>query len=237
MMKEQMDTLVKLQAILSEAAEIRTELTSVPEKIRSVDRQRETSANSIAEQSALVDELTKKYRSFETDAKQNQSQISKSQVKLQSVKTNKEYQSSLKEIEELKKNNSLLEDEMLECLDQIDAAEKGLVEKRSDFDRLAVQLDDQRTRIERDAAEKKERLALLDSEEADVMSSVDSNLMSVFNTVKEKQPRGVAIAAVKDAVCQGCNVNIPPQRYNELQRGDQLMFCPNCQRIIYWKQD
>jgi uncharacterized protein len=41
---------------------------------------------------------------------------------------------------------------------------------------------------------------------------------------------------VSDAVCNGCNVNLPPQLYNELQRSDTLRYCPNCQRIIYWKE-
>ncbi|RLB78229.1 MAG: hypothetical protein DRH24_14815, partial [Deltaproteobacteria bacterium] len=41
---------------------------------------------------------------------------------------------------------------------------------------------------------------------------------------------------VKDALCHGCNVNLPPQLYNELFLGDSLKFCPNCQRIIYLKE-
>jgi hypothetical protein len=45
----------------------------------------------------------------------------------------------------------------------------------------------------------------------------------------------VGIIAVIDAVCQGCHMNIPPQMYNELQRGDNLTKCPMCQRLIYWK--
>jgi uncharacterized protein len=31
-------------------------------------------------------------------------------------------------------------------------------------------------------------------------------------------------------------MNIPPQMYNELQRSDILMFCPHCQRIVYWRE-
>ncbi len=43
----------------------------------------------------------------------------------------------------------------------------------------------------------------------------------------------MAIAKVEDAVCEGCHMNIPPQMYNELQRFESLMYCPQCQRIIY----
>jgi predicted nucleic acid-binding Zn-ribbon protein len=30
---------------------------------------------------------------------------------------------------------------------------------------------------------------------------------------------------------------IPPQRFNELIRGEKLMDCPSCRRIIYWGDD
>jgi predicted nucleic acid-binding Zn-ribbon protein len=30
---------------------------------------------------------------------------------------------------------------------------------------------------------------------------------------------------------------IPPQKFNELIRGDKLMNCPNCARIMYWAED
>jgi predicted nucleic acid-binding Zn-ribbon protein len=41
--------------------------------------------------------------------------------------------------------------------------------------------------------------------------------------------------AVKNGTCQGCNMNIPPQLYNVLQRGVSIEICPSCSRIIYWE--
>ena len=42
------------------------------------------------------------------------------------------------------------------------------------------------------------------------------------------------IVAVKDGVCSGCNIAVPPQAFIELQRGRQILSCPNCQRLIFW---
>ena len=125
-MKEQINILIKLQKIESEAAEVSAMLKSVSEKIKNVDLQRETFEQAIIDRTVLIEDLTKKYRSFEADAAQNQAQVEKSREKLRSVKTNKEYQSSLKEIEDLKARNAQIEDEMLEHLDQIDGLEKTL---------------------------------------------------------------------------------------------------------------
>ena len=45
------------------------------------------------------------------------------------------------------------------------------------------------------------------------------------------------MSAVVGGVCQTCHMGIPPQRFNELRRGDALMSCSNCKRIIYWADD
>ncbi len=235
-MKEQINILIKLQKIESEAAEVSAMLKSVSEKIKNVDLQRETFEQAIIDRTVLIEDLTKKYRSFEADAAQNQAQVEKSREKLRSVKTNKEYQSSLKEIEDLKARNAQIEDEMLEHLDQIDGLEKTLAEEKTSFQHLSIELEDEKRSIEQAAAKDKARLARLVADKNEVAGSLDKAMLDVFLTVRKKRTTGVAIVPVVEAACQGCNVNIPPQMYNEMQRCNQLHFCPNCQRIIYWDQ-
>ena len=48
--------------------------------------------------------------------------------------------------------------------------------------------------------------------------------------------RGLAVVSVRNGTCQGCNMNIPPQLYNVLQRGQTVETCPSCHRIIYWEE-
>ena len=45
---------------------------------------------------------------------------------------------------------------------------------------------------------------------------------------------GLALASVENGTCRGCNMNIPPQLFNVLQRGNSVETCPYCHRIIYW---
>jgi hypothetical protein len=48
--------------------------------------------------------------------------------------------------------------------------------------------------------------------------------------------RGLALAPVSNGTCRGCNMNIPPQLFNVLQRGTTIETCPYCHRIIYWDE-
>lgn len=236
-MREQLETLTRLQALQIEAIDIQCILDRVPERLQAVDAQREEHEAGLAEINEQLASLNRSYRTLERDAKANQVLVDKSQDKLRSVKTNKEYQSSLKEIDDLKRKNSQLEDEMLDCLDRIEALEHALAERKAEFERLARELESEKADILKEAEAKERELDRVVSAEKEVAQTVPPDLLTVFNTVKQKQARGIAIAPVTDALCHACHVKLPPQRYNELQRGDQLMFCPNCQRIIYWKQN
>ena len=47
-------------------------------------------------------------------------------------------------------------------------------------------------------------------------AATDAVLLDIFKQQLMKQSDGIAIVAVENAVCQGCNMNIPPQMFNEL---------------------
>ena len=233
--EEQIVTLVKLQKIDTETAKLERFLQQVPVRIGSLEEKLEKFIHAIEEQENVIGELNKKYRTYESDVQMNLGKIQKSQEKLRSVKTNKEYQSSLKEIEDIKAKNSKIEDEMLEFLEKIEKAEKDLNERKQVHSQIVDDINQEKEIIESEADESKQKLAELAADRSAVAGGIDSALLDIFYRVKSKQADAVAIAEVKDATCQGCNLNIPPQMYIELQHRNSLKNCPNCERIIYWE--
>lgn len=234
-MKKQIEILVKFQRIEIEKKQIQLKLDDVSTKIEALDNRVAESENLLESESVRLDDLKKQYRQFESDVQMNLAQIQKSNEKLRSVKTNKEYQSMLKEIDEVKKKNSLLEDEMIACLDQMDVVEQDINEKTKALSEFKDQAAADKASILSDTEEGRKRLAQLEIEQENVFQQVDPDLMKKYVAVKALV-RNTALAAVKNAVCQGCNLNIPPQLFNELQRFESLTFCPHCQRIIYWQE-
>jgi predicted nucleic acid-binding Zn-ribbon protein len=169
---------------------------------------------------------------LELDANMTFPKIAKSKEKLSSVKTNKEYQALLKEIEDLKTVNSRIEDQMLEILEQIDKAEMRLSEKNQGFESAKIRVADEKADITKAAEEDRTRLAGLQVDFQKVLDTVNPDILKAFTSVRSRIGN-LAIAKVEDAVCAGCHMNIPPQMYNDLQRFESLMYCPQCQRIIY----
>ena len=233
--KEQIDTLVKVQQIEIEAERLKAFLNEVPARIKDLAQTLEAYISSVENDEAATEEFHKLYRAREADVQMNLSKIQKSQEKLRSVKTNKEYQSSLKEIDDIKAANSKLEDEMLEILEKLDVAEKALKERKQHYNEIVDESEREKVFIKEEAQLREKQLAELESNRVAIVAELKGEMLTIYNQVKAKQGDRVAIVAVKDAVCQGCNMNIPPQVYNELQRCDRVRYCPSCDRIIYWK--
>ena len=234
-MREQIEDLVKLQQIETETVRIKSALNDVSKMLDDLDSGVKIFEQTIETQERIINELKKQYRDHESDIQLNLEKEQKIQAKLRSVKNNKEYQALLKEIEDVRRKNSEIEDEMIDFLDRMDITEKIITTKKDEYINIFEDAKSEKESIKQNAETRKKRLAELDMEGAEVSRLIDPELLKRYLIIKEQSPGGLAVVLVKDAVCHGCNVNIPPQLYNELFRCDSLRFCPNCQRIIYIK--
>jgi predicted nucleic acid-binding Zn-ribbon protein len=81
-----------------------------------------------------------------------------------------------------------------------------------------------------------EDLRSLEMERDRLRAVIEEELLKRYSFIRERKG-GVAVSPVIKGVCQACHLDIPPQQFNELIRGDKLMTCPNCIRIIYWGED
>jgi predicted nucleic acid-binding Zn-ribbon protein len=234
--KNDIAALVKLQKIDIETGKLKTYLQDVPFQIKNLDQKLEEFTRKVENDEDLITELNKKYRTSESDIQSNLGKIAKSQEKLRAVKTNKEYQSSLKEIDDIKAINSKIEDGMLEFLEKIETAEKVLNESKQQSSRIVEEISQDKKSYEKGAEQSKIDLTALESERDIAAAALAAELLIIFNRQLMKQGDGIAIVEVKNAVCQGCYMNIPSQMYNELQRGNSLKYCPSCERVIYWQE-
>jgi predicted nucleic acid-binding Zn-ribbon protein len=230
--RDQIELLVELQQKEIEAARFQTELDQIPAKTDLMTSELKEFEEAIEAQNAALKELKTVYRSFDIQIQENQARIKKREEQLRAVTTNKEYQAILKEIEEIKKADSRIEDETIECLDKIDAAAKEVKEKEVTYSEEKEVVNQKIAELEAEAEKQRKILKKLLSKNKTLSGKIDPELMKQFVFIKS-QARGIAIVEVKEAICQGCNMNIPPQMYNELHKEDELRNCPHCHRMIY----
>ena len=143
----------------------------------------------------------------------------------------------LKEIEDQEAKNSQIEDQMLVCLDRLDEVENRITRKKEEYLAISDRIKSEKGRIGQEVAQQQQKLDQLDEDRQDVGNMVEPQLLEKYNLIQSQQMTRIAIVPVKNSVCYGCNLNLPPQMYNELHRRDALMFCPHCHRIVYWEEE
>lgn len=233
--KKQINFLINLQEIELQTYDIEATLSDVSTQFDALDNKLVKFEQIIKDEQFSLDELKKNYRSDDSEMQTFSSQIKKNNEKLGAIKTNKEYNALLKEIEDLEKKNSQIEDKMLEDLECVEKTEKLLVQKQKEYSQLDKNVVNEKELIKQKIKKLEKKLVQLNSDKDNVSDKIDQKLLDTYNTIKQRTGK-IAVSRVENSICKGCNVNIPPQLYNELHRQDSLKFCPKCQRIIYATQ-
>jgi len=231
--RQQINLLVKLQRLELDIRRDRQVLNQVDTRMAALDDQLKEFTAAVENGKARGEALAKTCRALESELQINQGRVAKSQDKLRAVKTNKEYQMGLKEIDDLGAIGSNIEDDILACLEEIETVNMTLAQDQKRLDTQAELIRREKSSVQHEAQETNARLVQMEKQASELSARVDPGVLALYRRVQAKKPDHVGIASVCDSVCRGCNVNIPPQMYNELQRFDRLKNCPNCERLIY----
>ncbi|CAN2047927.1 C4-type zinc ribbon domain-containing protein [Candidatus Magnetomoraceae bacterium gMMP-1] len=235
-MKDQLSVLIQLQEADTKISQQELMLNQWPEKINGLEAKLKSFVEKIEADENHKKEIEKKQREYESIIDDNIARIKKSDERLTSVKSNKEYQAMLKEIEKIKKKNSQMEDEVIQSLEQVEEITKQIKIRKKDLVQMQSEVDLEKKKLDSEHTEIKKNFDKLKIKRNEFTSHVKPYLMQRYEMIK-KAGGGIAVSHVQNAVCAGCNLNIPPQMYNELQKNSDLVYCPHCHRIIYWKKE
>ena len=233
-MKEQILLLIELQNITVETDKLTARRVDLPHEIHRLNQEREDIERKQKEAEERIETLKADHKAQETTLKDNIEQIKKAKGRLLEVKTNKEYEAILKEIDTLHEKNSAGEDEIIHMLEEIDKARERLKVTESETAGHRSKCENEIRKMETELNSIGSEVEKLQQRRDGIRSKTKENVLRKFDTIK-KRKGGRAVVSVWKAVCSGCHMNIPPQMYNELQRNDRLMLCPHCERIIYWE--
>lgn len=230
--KADIETLIKLQEAESEIVRIKAVLEKVEkEKIKLGSRLKQFGAALKENKQELLSAIAA-CRDSEREIQLVDDHIVKSNEKLRMVKTNKEYQLFLREVDDNKKRKDAFETELIEYLDEREKMEKIVQESEREYELIKQQVESEQDEIEKKSADDRELLDEYLARQADIGKTLDPYLLTMFAKIS-KMNDGLAVVGVRNEVCLGCFMNIPPQLYIEVQRCNSLISCPQCSRILY----
>jgi len=226
--------LIRLQKTESAVAGISAKKKDLPVRMSTLEQEFKTFCAVVEKEREQLEALRKSRRDKDTHLQKGQELLKRSRERLFEVKTNKEYQSILKEIENLEEKNSRMEDEIISLLEELDHFEKSIQEKEEELQARRLRYDEEKKNMEAELRALEEELDVCVRKIADLKKDIPADVLRKYEQIKSIG-RGVAVASVWKEVCDGCHMSIPPQLYNQLQKSTALITCPNCNRIIYWE--
>ena len=230
--KTEIEALVKLQEAETQIVRLNAVLVKIEIEKEQLSAKLNQFGNALEENKENLLRSKAACRDIEREIQVVDDRIIKSNEKLRMVKTNKEYNLFLREVDDNKKRKDVLETELLELLDKKEEMEKIVQETEKEFHLLKDQIEAQQKDIEKKSADDRELLDECLAQQSEIGKTMEASLMNRFAKIS-KMNNGSAIVRVENEVCMGCFMNIPPQLYIEVQRGNSLISCPQCSRILY----
>jgi len=225
--------LIRLQSLDSEIESARRRIAEIPgvQEALAVRLEQATAAVAAAKQRLAASQTERK--AIETEVATIQTRLSKYKGQLLELKTNKEYTTMLHEIATAEAAIRSHEDRVLERMEEaetitaeVKAAEAELKTQQAAIATERKALDAEATALQKTADETA-------AARVDAAKALSPEALKLFDYVA-KARKGLAVAEARDGGCTVCHVRMRPQMFNEVRRGEHLIQCESCMRILYF---
>ena len=148
----------------------------------------------------------------------------------------KELSALAQKLQELARNEDRLEEKILTLLDEIEGTEAELAQQQKLVDDLAGRLREITTTNEQQTQRARKELDELRAGREELAPTIDGGLLRQYDELRARLD-GVAIVAVEGRVCTGCNVALPRSTEVRGRRGDTVVKCESCRRMLFFGQE
>ncbi len=231
-MSPDLERLIRLQQIDQEIDTRRRALADLPAALAALDARVETRQQELAAAKQRQSDNKAARQALDKDLAVHQGRLAKFKDQLMEVKTNKEYTAMQHEIAMAQEGVQGFEDRILELMVQADELDSAVKAADAALTQEKAQVAKERTAREQSTAAMSGEIDGLTKSREEVVSQIGREALAVFETVS-RRGKGSVVAEARDGHCTACHVRLRPQMFNEVRRGDKLIQCESCQRILF----
>lgn len=233
-MKDILKKLSMLQKVLQEYYELEKEIEAIPKDLSDRDemlsRKREQYAKALEKESDL------KRKVVEFEEAYNNAKIKRAELEAKSatITSQREFETHQIELAKAKETEhnfyNLKEDTKRRVIQETE----NVADIQETLSELQKNVDEDKKTISSRLEELiKERDALKQKKDK-YSKDIDPTLLFKFERIVKS--KGGGSVAVKGRVCQGCHMELPVQFVNTIKKGEEVMFCPYCSRVLYYQE-
>jgi len=227
---------------LIELQELDLEIQRISERLARIPSEREQTENEFKQDAAEFLDLKSKYEQTRLDRIQLENDLATTQQNHEKFERDKtrvtnerEYAAVLREIDTSRKHISALETEILKQMEETEKLEVAIREREPDVERKRAAVDDGLTALDREHESGMHQLVELETRRNQLSIKLSKSLFATYDRMARTR-RGQALAEVRhDGICSACRMKVRPKIFSDVRKGDQMITCENCGRILYYR--
>lgn len=235
-MSAELSQLIELQELDLDIQRITDRLSKIPVERDNIEKEFDTHAAEFLALKSKHEQTLLDRSQIESDLASAQEHHDKYKQDLMRVRNEKEYTTALREIDATKKQVSGYETEILKRMEELEkleaeikANEPAIEGKRGEVDQTLAALNQEIDETNATLAAMKERREVL-------ISTISTEMLWTYDRMARTR-RGQALSAVRDGICSACRVKVRPKIFSDVRKGDLLITCESCGRILYYRPD
>lgn len=233
-MNEQLKLLIELQQIDTKILTAKRMIDKIPQKITEAEKPFKEALISFNLFKQRLESLDKRKREKEQQLDDIGEKIKKLKLRTSEIKTNKEYQALLSEIDSFEKERWSIEEQILTIMEEIEAVSKQASSEEMKLNADKKKIDELKQKLLEEKLSAEKELTNMKEIRSKIVTFIEDDFYKLYINLIETYS-GLAVVEAKDEICLGCNMNIPPQLFVELKKNDDVIICPQCRRILFFK--
>lgn len=231
-MHPSLEQLHHLQELERQAAAHRADIDAADQRRREIEAPVIEARQALDALLQTIEDRQLQRRAGDRDVTAAQQRLTKFRTQLMAVTNGREYEAVQHEIATVEAELKAREDQTISLLFELDElapqaeeARRVLAEREDAAGVALAGLADETQRHRLD-------LAAVDGSIAALRPTIDAAALNVYDRVSKRYPRH-AVAELKGELCVGCNVKNRPMIASEVRRGEKLIQCENCTRLLH----
>ena len=235
-MPSQIELLVQLQQVDQTLRANTQAVESGQSRVAELDEAYRVKAAATDQARIEANALSARQRDLEERLAAAESRMKDRRMRITRIRNDKELGLARREVELLKEEITGLETELQQVYEQVEAATGGLAALEGDLKGLAEAREAEAVALKGTIARLGADIERDRTRRQSLIDTVDAELRRRYEMILSRRG-GLAVVPVRDGTCQGCRMRVPPQLYNQIQRNDQIILCPSCQRMLHWEPE
>jgi predicted nucleic acid-binding Zn-ribbon protein len=231
---EKMKLLMEIFEKDKEIDKIKNLENKVPEAIEEMNKKFEEYKNLLEKEEEKFDRIDNKRRELEKAIEEQKLNIENFNKRQKESHTNEEFIILKKEIEKTQETISQKEDELLEIYFEKDEQKKKVDDAKKALEEREKEVEKEKKVLETQLVGSKEDLIIKEDERERITARLkDENLLRKYSRIKSSRGTGASIIEIPE--CTECHSTIPPQLFAEVRKGNKIIACQSCGRILIYK--